>query len=481
MPIITRKIELHLLKDGLTDEEYQAQWGFLRQIDNNLYKAATRISSHCFFNDEYVERLKLQSPEYKNIKKQLANSKKNNLPDGEKKALLARRKELDKDFQIKKKEFLQTSERNSTYKVASEEFLNLIPGEILTNLNQLVTKRYSDTKDKVRNGERVLSTYKKGMPIPFPIKKEAPFQRDNDTFILKWYKNLRFALFFGKDRSNNRVIVDRLIYSAEHNHQKGEDYVICDSSIQLVEKDRKTKIFLLLVLDIPVQRRVLDKGLVVGIDLGISVPLCLATNKNPDIRRFIGDYNSFWDQRMAFQRRYRGLQKSLQCTAGGKGREKKLEPLNKLKEKERNWTKNQNHNFSREVIKFALSIGAGTIHLEDLSNFGKDEKGNVLKRDIPILRNWSYHELQTMIENKAKMEGIEVKYINPAYTSQICSVCGTRGARINQKTFQCLNPECSEYGKENINADFNAARNIAMSTRYMKENKENKENKEIRK
>lgn len=74
-----------------------------------------------------------------------------------------------------------------------------------------------------------------------------------------------------------------------------------------------------------------------------------------------------------------------------------------------------------------------------------------------------------MIEYKAKLEGIEVKYIDPAYTSQTCSYCGERGERKKQEEFVCTNPQCKRRG-EKINADFNAARNIAMSKKIVKDN-----------
>ena len=169
---------------------------------------------------------------------------------------------------------------------------------------------------------------------------------------------------------------------------------------------------------------------------------------------------------MVFQRRFKELQR-LQCTQGGRGRQKKLAPLEKLRDKERNWVRTKNHIFSREIIKCALKIGAGTIHIEKLKNIGKDKDGNIEESKKYILRNWSYYELQEMIEYKAAMEGITVKYVNPAYTSQTCSCCGNKGERISQSIFKCLCPECSEYGKE-VNADYNAARNIAKSKIFVK-------------
>ena len=171
-------------------------------------------------------------------------------------------------------------------------------------------------------------------------------------------------------------------------------------------------------------------------------------------------------ERMVFQRRFKELQR-LQCTQGGRGRKKKLEPLEKLRNKERNWVRTKNHIFSREVIKVALHYGAGTIHLEKLYNFGKDENGELKDANKFVFRNWSYFELQSMIEYKAKMEGITVRYVNPAYTSQTCSVCGMIGERKEQAVFKCMNSSCLEYGKE-VNADFNAARNIAKSKNIIK-------------
>ena len=78
---ITRKIEVHLHKHGDDEEALQlykeelARW---RAINDNLYKAANYIISHCFFNDAYEERLRLQSPCYKEIEKLLKYAKKAN-------------------------------------------------------------------------------------------------------------------------------------------------------------------------------------------------------------------------------------------------------------------------------------------------------------------------------------------------------------------------------------------------------------------
>lgn len=471
MPIITRKIELKIVKDGLTDEEYDQQWKYLYQINNTIYQAANRISTHCLFNDEYEMRLKLHMPRYKEIEKELKklDSDKKTSDKEIRDRLLNERKELDEDVKNKKKDFLQCSKQNSTYQLVSKEFKQYIPSDILANLNQKIQENYNNNQKKIESGERALSTYKKGMEIPFSVRENKRLKLfiKEEGIYLKWFKEILFRLEFGKDASNNRCIVERLIESDRQQKNKGEDYVANNSSIKLIKKgnDKSTRIFLLLSIDIPAKKQVLDKDVVLGVDLGIKCPLYLAINKNDNFKMQIGDIEHFHNQRTMFQKRFKSLQKLI-CTQGGHGRKKKLEPLEKLKEKERNWVHTQNHVYSREVIKQALKQNARTIHMESLKDFGKGKDGYVKDEYKYLLRYWSYYELQSMIEYKAKLEGIEVKYIDPAYTSQTCSYCGERGERKKQEEFVCTNPQCKRRG-EKINADFNAARNIAMSKKIV--------------
>lgn len=414
-------------------------------------------------------RLKLHMPRYKEIEKELKklDSDKKTSDKEIRDRLLNERKELDEDVKNKKKDFLQCSKQNSTYQLVSKEFKQYIPSDILANLNQKIQENYNNNQKKIESGERALSTYKKGMEIPFSIRENKRLKLfiKEEGIYLKWFKEILFRLEFGKDASNNRCIVERLIESDKQQKKKGEDYVANNSSIKLVKNGRNTRIFLLLSIDIPAKKQVLDKDVVLGVDLGIKCPLYLAINKNDNFKMQIGDIEHFHNQRTMFQKRFKSLQK-LMCTQGGHGRKKKLEPLEKLKEKERNWVHTQNHVYSREVIKQALKQNAGTIHMESLKDFGKGKEGYVKDEYKYLLRYWSYYELQSMIAYKAKLEGIEVKYIDPAYTSQTCSYCGERGERKKQEEFVCTNPQCKRRG-EKINADFNAARNIAMSKKIV--------------
>lgn len=120
MPIITRKIELKIVR--LTDEEYDQQWKYLYQINNTIYQAANRISTHCLFNDEYEMRLRLSYKsrydkinkgleniktelEKLNTKKKTSDKEKRDRLINEQRQLVDERNELDEDVKIKRRIF----------------------------------------------------------------------------------------------------------------------------------------------------------------------------------------------------------------------------------------------------------------------------------------------------------------------------------------------------------------------------------------
>lgn len=240
-------------------------------------------------------------------------------------------------------------------------------------------------------------------------------------------------------------------------------YKISDSQIEI---NNKNQIILRASVNIPKQNKTLDENTTVGVDLGIAVPAVCALNNNDYIKRFIGSTDDFVRIRTQLQSQRRRLQRSIRFNKGGHGRAKKIKALNRLKEKERNWVKTYNHQVSSEVVKFAINNNAKYINMEDLSSISESDRNGF------ILRNWSYYELQQFITYKAERAGIEVRYINPAYTSQTCSCCGNtdKMQRISQSEFVCMNPDCKNY-KKVINADFNAARNIAMSDKFITKGK----------
>ena len=84
--------------------------------------------------------------------------------------------------------------------------------------------------------------------------------------------------------------------------------------------------------------------------------------------------------------------------------------------------KHVNHKLSKQIVQEAIEQKAGVIVLEDLTNIRKRIKAG--KRMRTRLHRWGFRQLQTFIEYKAESKGLSVLYVNPAYSSQTCSVCG---------------------------------------------------------
>ena len=480
---ITRKIEVHLHRHGDSEDatqRFKEEFRIWDDINDNLYKAANRIVSHCFFNDAYEYRLKLHSPRFQEIERLLKNSKRNKLSAEDVKQLKAERKVLFADFKKQRQIFLRggategtNPEQNSTYKVISNEFLDVIPSEILTNLNQNISSTYKNYTQDVERGVRTIPNFKRGIPVPFSIKPNGDLslkQREDGSIYIRFPKGLEWDLSFGRDRSNNREIVERVLSG---------QYDVGNSSIQ---EGKNKKRFLLLVVKIPKENIALNPNRIVGVDLGIATPLYAALSDNEYGGLSIGSRDQFLKVRMRMAAQKRELQRNLRNTTnGGHGRKQKLQALERLEGKERNWVHLQNHIFSKSIIDLALKNDAGVIQMERLTGFGRDANNEVGNEFKFILRYWSFFELQTMIEYKAKAVGIEVRYIDPYHTSQTCSFCGhyEKGQRINQSTFVCKNPECTKgKGKQNsdgsfkgVNADWNAARNIALSSQKVDKKK----------
>lgn len=55
------------------------------------------------------------------------------------------------------------------------------------------------------------------------------------------------------------------------------------------------------------------------------------------------------------------------------------------------------------------------------------------------LHRWSFRKLQSIIEYRAKLKGVKVVFVNPAYTSSLCPVCREKLSPNGHRVLKCLN------------------------------------------
>lgn len=309
-------------------------------------------------------------------------------------------------------------------------------------ITQRVKKDFStDLKNGLAKGERTIRNYKRTFPL-LSRGRDFKFYYENEKVYIKWVNSIVFKVILGVKIKNSVELKHTLHKIID------KEYKIKESSIYF---DNRNNLILNLTIDMPeVNKNELIEGRTLGVDLGIAVPAYVSLNDVSYIKKAIGSSDEFLKVRIQMKNRRKRLYKQLQATKGGRGRKDKLKAVKNFREKEKNFVRTYSHFVSKTIVKFAEDNKCEFINLEKLK---KDDLKN------KILENWSYFQLQKMIEYKAENVGIKVRYINPEYTSQKCSVCGhvDKENRESQSKFICK--KCGF----TANADYNASQNIAKS------------------
>lgn len=146
---------------------------------------------------------------------------------------------------------------------------------------------------------------------------------------------------------------------------------------------------------------------------------------------------------------YWALRRRLQSNGSKSAKQR----LTRLSGREERHVRHINHELSKQLIHEAIRTHASLIALEDLTHIRDRIRAG--KRVRSRLHRWAWRQLQTFIEYKAEAAGIRTVYVNPAYSSQTCSVCGQLGTRHKHR-FTC---SCGSFA--HIHSDVNASRNIA--------------------
>lgn len=139
----------------------------------------------------------------------------------------------------------------------------------------------------------------------------------------------------------------------------------------------------------------------------------------------------------------------------GKSLETQYLNITKKKQGSKNYKqtlKERDKLINQEINKIDLSQ-INHLIIEDLKNV--KFKAKLSRSTNNKLQRWTYPKVIAKLERLCQENGIQLTKVNPAYTSQTCSRCGTLDKKSrNGETFQCVS--C----KLEIDADFNASINI---------------------
>lgn len=145
--------------------------------------------------------------------------------------------------------------------------------------------------------------------------------------------------------------------------------------------------------------------------------------------------------------------RALRAKLQAKGTKSAKRLLKKRSKKESRFVADSNHVISKKIVELAEHTNRGIAH-ENLS--GIRDRVRSKKPLRTELNSWAFAQLFAFVAYKAKLKGIPVKIVDPAYSSQLCPDCGTVGKqnRTTRDLFCCSS--CSHSGP----ADVIAAQNI---------------------
>jgi IS605 OrfB family transposase len=265
-----------------------------------------------------------------------------------------------------------------------------------------------------------------------PIKKSYSIRLDACTITLNKNNSLTFSCI------NKRIKTEVSI--PEYFTEIRNNWKFASAIITYNKRSKKFSINLIFKTDKPNLINFENKD-VVGIDLGLHNIITLSDGKK--INSNIIKKN---------KRKFQYLRLKLQS----KGTSSAKRHLKKLSGKEARFSSNYNHILSKQLVNSDYKVFV----FEDLKTIRKYKyHSRKLNR---MISNWSFGQLINYTEYKAEAIGKHVYKVNPAYTSQTCSICGNVLSNYrNHSHFKCS--VCNHIEHADINAAKNI-RNVFLST-----------------
>ncbi|WP_327576738.1 RNA-guided endonuclease InsQ/TnpB family protein [Streptomyces sp. NBC_00145] len=263
-------------------------------------------------------------------------------------------------------------------------------------------------------------------PIAFRSEAAQPY----DDRCLSWqYDQQTVSIWTMAGRIKNVSFVCSVdALEVLKQYRKGES--------DLIERDGV--FYLIATCDVPEAEAYEPDGFI-GVDLGI-VNIATTSTGYQAAGRGLG--------------RYRKRQLALRAKLQKKRTKSAKRRLKERSRREQRHVKNTNHIIAKTIVTEAERTAHG-IALEELR--GIRRRVRLRKPQRVTLHSWAFAQLGDFIVYKAKRAGVPLVYVDPAYTSQMCSQCRhiDKRNRVDQGLFICRG--CGVVA----HADRNASHNIA--------------------
>ena len=338
------------------------------------------------------------------------------------------------------------------YDRLKKSYPNMKPDNMNVSI-QTAWKKYKDLKIEILKGNVAVPSYRKDQPLSVNQKNVKADYINGDNIVTLSLFSKKYSDEKGYSKVRFKVLVCDDYQDAIFTRVLSGEYKL--GNCQLMYSKKKWFLFLTYKFEKEKETLSLDPDKILGIDLGEKVAVYGSIYNDPIYKALKIDGGEVTEFARRVEARKWSMQKAgIYCGKGrrGHGTRKKVGKIYKINDKIANFRTLKNHAYSKAIVDYAVSNNCGVIQMEDLTGI----KTNL---DHPrILAHWAYYDLQQKIETKAEAKGVQVKKINPRYTSCRCSKCGyiDTDNRKTQEKFKCI--QC---GFE-ANADWNASQNISI-------------------
>lgn len=329
-----------------------------------------------------------------------------------------------------------TSIAKFTTKHVSVNLPAALTNQCIRDAKSIVRKHYKECRKAVRKNRKLA---KKGLEAKtlaphLPILKKPCCYVNNQNFKIS-NTDIQFPVMI--NGKSERISVSTRMTDKQKNK-------LANAKLGTMRIVKKNNFIVAQIVYEVAEPELKADGNTMGVDLGIKCPaVSYTTDKHI---KFYGNGRKNKYMRRQFDKLRHRLQKS-----------KKMKALNRINNKEQRIMKDIDHKISRKIVNEAKAHNVKTIKLEQLSNIRSATRKS--RKNNHSLHSWPFYRLAKFIEYKAKLEGISVEYVNPAYTSQKCPVCGSVH-HAKDRSYIC---KCGYHAHR----DVLGAYNICNSTEYV--------------